>query len=276
MTIQINREERDLLLKSLQEARDDYNASKLLALVCPPWSKKEEETLAEARAFLEKVTQLEKDYFDALPQVIMGCCPFDGKLLSRSFDPFGFDGPWWRSDTVLDEAPPCRHFCLTTGAVTIGDAEVQGGDFDAHIGPGAPYLIPRLLALPGMVAVIGRLKMDNGCTAYPISYFAEVRPSHELLGPEWRRNYFVYTDPAGEHRWRLPKDHWDFELLEAIKSRKARWCPPESDNTWINQSDAYSCPYVGLPGERRPLVVTGSQVRFSILPELRVRPSLCL
>ena len=57
---------------------------------------------AAARATRDSKAAL-NEYFERLPVVAMSACPFTGKPLLRSFDPFGVDGPLKgaRQDAIL-------------------------------------------------------------------------------------------------------------------------------------------------------------------------------
>src|SRR5262245_60921179 len=129
-----------------------------------------------AGQYLTAARQAEAEYFEDAPRVALSCCPFDGKPLLRSFDPFGLDGLWWRTGATPEEPPSCRHFCVLLGALDFAGNVPQAGDFEVHPGPGRPFVIPRLLDHPSMLAVISQFRMENGYLAYPIAYFAERRP----------------------------------------------------------------------------------------------------
>src|SRR5205814_10093029 len=102
---------------------------------------------------------------------VIAPCPDCGKGPYRSFDPFGLDGLWWRSDAQPEEPQPCPHFCVLLGAVDLGQHRPRP-DFDVHPGPGAPFVMPRLLQYQGMTAVISELTLPEGALAYPVAYFA--------------------------------------------------------------------------------------------------------
>ena len=75
------------------------------------------EAYREARAAVQQLAALEAEYFRRLPRLALACCPLCEKPLYRSFDPFGLDGLWWRSDSEPEEPQACPHFCLLLGAV---------------------------------------------------------------------------------------------------------------------------------------------------------------
>jgi hypothetical protein len=198
----------------------------------------------EARAAYAEMVALEEQYFRGLPRLVMAPCPFCGKPLHRSFDPFGLDGLWWRSDAQPDEPEPCLHFCLLQGAVKV-QAPPPAADFAVHPGPPRPFVLPRLLRQPGMTAVISRLPIEGG-VAYPIAYFAPRRPPVQGLAAGWGRSNFVYTTQLGEHGWRGADEESDFDLQPWVAAGRLRWCRPDGDRTTLDESG--SCPYPTDPG----------------------------
>jgi hypothetical protein len=219
--------------------------------------------LQSARASYDQLTTLEETYFRELPRVVMAPCPICSKPLYRSFDPFGLDGLWWRSDAQPDEPPACLHFCRLLGAVDLRDSRPQP-DFDVHPGPGAPFVIPRLLEQPGMLAVVSQIDMADGARAYPIAYFAPRRPPIQTLTASWARTNFVYSTQLGAHLWRLAteaplgqpgEEVWDFALEPWMKQNQLRWCDPGSDRTTLSAASPDACPFVNLSGVRSPQTI---------------------
>jgi hypothetical protein len=207
-----------------------------------------------ARASVAEMATIEAEYFRGLPRPALSCCPLCEKPLHRSFDPFGLDGLWWRSDVQPDEPQPCLHFCLLLGAVDLAGV-TPAPDFDVQPGPGAPFVVPRILAMPEMVAVVSEVAMADGTKAYPIAYFAPRRPPIQTLTASWARRNFVYKTQLGVQAWRradepptgLPPDAWDFELASWITEGKLRWCEPGSDRSRLAATST-TCPFVGLSG----------------------------
>jgi hypothetical protein len=192
----------------------------------------------------------------------MGACPHCEKPLLRTFDRLGLDGLWWRSGSQPDEPPVCPHFCLLQGAVDLGRAG-PAPDFDVHLGPGVPFVIPRLLAASEMVAVISEVALVGGARAYPIAYFAARRPAVQQLAASWARTNFVYSTQLGVHAWHrsdepaagAAADSWDFALEPWLARQKVRWCDPGSDRTTLSTAAAATCPFADLFGVKRPQLI---------------------
>jgi len=260
----------DLLLTRYRAARGRYNQgmdAHIAALGTPGEIGIDDSSSAfvdtphyqQAREAQAEMVALEERYFRTLPRLVMAPCPICGQPLYRTFDPMGVDGFWWRGDAQPDEATPCPHFCVLLGAVALGEHAPQLA-FDVHPGPGAPFVMPRLLAQPGMTAVISEIPMVDGATAYPIAYFAPRRPPVQTLTAGWARTTFVYTTQLGEHGWRRAEvptgaaddTTWDFELAPWIERGQLRWCEPGSDRTGLSDGPPSAFPYRDHPGTRLP------------------------
>ena len=271
----ITKAERDVLISRHREARAAYNQAMdehAAALDSPAEIGIDESSDAyvdtpayrRARSAIAEMTGIEEEYFRQLPRLAMAPCPYCENPLFRTFDPFGLDGLWWRSDAQPEEPTPCPHFCVLQGAVNLGGSW-PCPDFDVHPGPGAPFVIPRLLDHQGMVAVISEIHMVDGPQAHPVAYFAPRRPPVQTLAVSWARTNFLYTTQLGVHAWRRADelegssgtDVWDFAIEPWLARAKVRWCDPGSDRTLLSTAPVAQCPYVNLPGERRPQLIVG-------------------
>ena len=148
---------RDVLFGAYQDAMDEFRL--LMQKPEPP---------PEADRAYERAGSYEREYLQALPRVTVCPCPFDGKPLIRSFDPYGLDGPWWSSNATPPELPTCPHFCALGGAVHFQGQPPFSGRQEVRPGPEVPYVYPRLLSMPGMIAVISELAMDRGYNDYKL------------------------------------------------------------------------------------------------------------
>ncbi len=226
-----------------------------------------EEQYVLADALMDEAAREKTEYFARLPRPVLGCCPFDGRPLERSFDPYGLDGLWWYPDATPKDPPSCPHFCMLVGAVNYHGEPPRAGAVEIQPGPEVPYVIPRILELPGMIAVIGELEMAPGFTAYPIAYFAERRPPPEELNAGWARKTYTYQTQRGVTGWTVPNDVWDFNLLPWLRNGKLRWCEPGSGNRKLSAAPPDQCPYLGLLGERQRVVVRGKNSWVAGLPD---------
>jgi len=203
----------------------------------------------QARAAYAEMVAVEDEYFRRLPRLALAVCPICAQPLHRSFDPFGLDGLWWRSDAQPDEPAPCLHFCALLGAVSLS-GPVPPRPFDVHPGPGVPFVVPRLLKHQDMTAVVSQLPIDGG-VAHPIAYFAPRRPPAQTVTAGWARTNHVYTTQLGVHGWRAAGEVMDFELGPWVTASRLRWCAPGTI-----QPGEGACPYLDLPGERAPQIIS--------------------
>lgn len=203
-------------------------------------------------------------YRGGLPRVPMSRCPFCEQLLVRCFDPWGLDGFWWQHQRRgnLDEPPACEHFRVLTGALSLGAQPARGGDEESRPGPDVPYVIPAVLEQPTMVAVVMRLAMQNGYTAYPIAYFSTDQPRRVLLSPTWGEVTANGIGENGRGVWGIPDDPWDFDLSAWTGSGKLRWIDPDSKETRLSSQPASACPFVDLPGERKNQMIRAERHYF--------------
>jgi hypothetical protein len=250
-----SKSERDELLRRHAAALEEYE--ELM----------EDDRDDDADRLMDLAEKLADEYDARLPRLTMSCCPFDGRPLVRTFDPYGLDGLWWDPSATPKELPSCTHFCVMVGAVHYQGLPPRGGTAEVHPGPEVPYVIPRLLELPDMIAVISQVRMDPGYLAYPIAYFAEKRPAVEDLTAGWARTIYNYTTQLGEDAWRPPNDPWDFDLQPWLDKGKIRWCDPAGDNSTLSNDPPSGCPYVNLPGQRERIIVQGDDSWGAGLPD---------
>jgi hypothetical protein len=209
------------------------------------------------------------EYADRLPRQVISVCPHTGKPFKKSFDRWGLDGPWWHMDrevTIEEPAPPPT-FKVLQGALAMKGrtpTEVR----DAVIpGPEVPFVIPRLLSLPGMVAVVSRLQLETGDTAYPITYFSPEEIPHPKLHQFWlRQDYWFEKD--GKSSWLIANDVWDFNLEPWLSSGKLRWTEGEGEAMHVVEGrDPKSCPFLNLPGDRQPQSLGFGKRKLLELPD---------
>lgn len=251
--------------------RDDLLARRAKALVRYRAAVMADDRVGATRAGKDGEAAL-AEYFDRLPVVTMSTCPFTGKPLLRSFDPFGLDGPWWQPG-VSRPAPPAPYtFCVLRGAVHLQGKKIVGPPLEAAIGPEVPYVIPRLLELGNMTAVIGELAMTPGHKVFTIAYFADPKPHAKHLTADWPDTSYTWRTLFGESGSVIPVDKWDFDLKPWITKGKVRWCAPGSANEKLappppkSITGASECPYLDLKGRREYLMVRGDQVWNRGLP----------
>lgn len=253
------REERDALLARMREIE---------AKIWP--AEGEAPKKPERARLMDALYALQGEYADRLPRIPVSACPHTGDVLKRSIDPYGLDGPWWTKDrtfTPAEPAPPPT-FRVLLGALDLhGRIPSEAGEV-VLAGPDVPFVVPRLLGLPGMVAVVSRLDLPNGDIAYPIAYFSTEAMHPTELHQAWTRAELWFTDDDGDSGWTAMNDEWDFELAPWIEKGRLRWIRPGDAGFKVVGPDAGEpCPYVGLSGDRLPQFIGGGERELGDLPD---------
>jgi len=224
----------------------------------------------DAASLREMKYQALGEYADRLPRIVMSACPFTGEALKRSFDRWGLDGPWWYQDRefTIEEPRPPPSFKILLGALQLGGRTPVESRDPLIPGPEVPFVVPRLLGLPGMVAVVSSLQLDTGDTAYPIAYFSEESIAPADLHQPWLHQEFWFTTPEGKSGWLVANDVWDFDLAPYLQSGKLRWIAPgDSNGVVVDEENWDRCPYVDLPGDRFPQSIAGGVRDLLPLPD---------
>jgi hypothetical protein len=224
-------------------------------------------SIAEDRKLARKLRRLLMEYAEGLPVVPASRCPHCEAVLEIRMDPAGIDGPWWWSRCPVDWGVPdaCEHFQVFLGALDFhGRAPLEADVWTVLPGPGAPFVIERLLGIEGMQAVISALQLGSGDTAYVIAYFsAEPVPPAELHA-EWRRESFYVLDDVEGDIEVVTNDVWQFDLDPWLERGKLLWIEPGDGDFELHEGTA--CPYRNLEGTRRKQVVVAGRVDLDAPP----------
>ena len=210
------------------------------------------------------------EYVDRLPRVLMSRCPFTRKPFLHSFDPWGLDGPWWLQgrEIVIDEPGPPPSFRVLLGAVAFKGRTPAEAREPVVPGPEVPFVVPRLLHEPGMVAVVSRIEMLTGDVAYPVAYFSQEQIPPERLHQFWLEQDLWFTNEDGKESWLIANDIWDFDLVPWIASGQLRWLRPgDPMGVLVDGSSGERCPFVDLPGERMPCIISSGERNLLPLPD---------
>lgn len=221
---------------------------------------------ADFARWREAFYQAVAEYSDRLPRVPFGACPFTGEPLLRAIDPYGVDGWWWHVDciAVVEEPRAPAALQLLLGALTLGKREPAEALDPVKPGPEVPFVIPSLLALPGMRAVVGRIELPTGDIAWPISYWSGEEIDPIDLHQPWLRDVHWFTDENGDSAWTIANDVWDFDLAKWVRSGQLLWADLSGDTPRI----ADPAPLLAdLPGERRPQLLAAGSRSFLPLPD---------
>lgn len=228
---------------------------------------------AELEAMKREFRRLKTAYFSTLPRLPISRCPYSGEPLVRAFDPWDLKGFWWQEGNLEDtpEPDPGPHFRMLSGALGFAGRPAEaGGEEAAHVGPEVPFVIPRILAMPTMVAVVSRITLACGYQAYPIAYFSRQVPLPGTLGMPWRRTAYNWQDGNGQPCFSYPMDPWDFDLERWLQQGKLLWIDPDDETLTLRRHGEQRCPYLELPGRRMRQIVQGHEVRYEPPPDNEV------
>ncbi|MFA7250051.1 MAG: hypothetical protein WC273_10520 [Dehalococcoidia bacterium] len=205
---------------------------------------------------LEALDDATEAYLAALPRVDLARCPFTGVTATLAIDTYGLDGPWWNALAVLRpvEARPVTVIAVT-GALHLNQP-VERTRHLAKPGPGAPYILPRLLAVEGVRAVIRAVRI-GAHLGWTITYFAERYPPGAQRANDWGADHYPLGD--GWDAVVEDTDAHDFDLAPWIDRGLLSWIAP-GDATLTAHGTVEGCPFVGLPGVRTLQRVEGADV----------------
>ncbi|HHQ47736.1 MAG TPA: hypothetical protein ENK19_02500 [Acidobacteria bacterium] len=230
----------------------------------------EEDSEAEARydEALETLERAETAYEAWLPRLLVSRCPLTGHTYRMAIDTGGIDGPWWDSEQPVRPAEPRPTTWFALAGAMLINGKPPATPFTVLPGPGAPWVCPRLLRLPGVRAVISRITVGP-YPAYPIVYFSQdPHPGVRRLDT-WGTHEHVAAssngDPMIASSYPVRSDY-DFDLAPWIASGRLLWIAPGDRNLELHATSD-GCPFLNLPGRREPVMLRRGSMK-SILIEL--------
>jgi len=209
---------------------------------------------AETSGDLAAAQDLRADYVARLPRVSLSRDPLSGGVVERAFDAAGLDGPFWDyadpARPSLEPDPPT--LVAWTGALAIDAGAVPETRFLVKPGPGAPFVVPRLLALPGVAAVVSQVEV-GGMTGWCVCYFAEAPPTSFIHFNDWGADRHWYRLPDGEN-WGWERnaedlEELDFNLATHVRKGNLAWIAP-GDAALEVRTGTGDFPYGGIKGAK--------------------------
>jgi hypothetical protein len=206
--------------------------------------------------------RLREAYLDLLPSVTVSRCPHSGAPVRLPLDTFDLDGLWWAYQTPLrrlGERP--ASLVALTGALRLA-TEVPWTSFLVKPGPAVPYVLPRLLEDPSIVAVVSEVPI-GAHTGFVVAYFSPAADDLVVRANDWGANGFVRTRADGALEWgAVPEDEteMDVDLRPWLDAGRLRWVAPGDTGASLRDG-ADGCPFVDLPGRRDLQRIEEGQVR---------------
>jgi len=208
------------------------------------------------------------EYSDRLPRMVLSKCPHCGVPLRRAFDPYGPDGPWWHASALckIDEPAHCGHFQVLLGSLDLHGRVPAEVKEEVLPGPDVPFVVPKLLELPEMVAVVSAIELATGDTAYPIAYFSTAEIPPVMLHQPWCRKDYWFKTEEGNSVWSVANDPFDFDLVPWIRRGKLKWVDLAEEGLPLRPLGDEPCPFVDLPGDRENQILEGGMRDLVGLP----------
>jgi hypothetical protein len=208
------------------------------------------ETLQELESLGEEIGGLWDQYLAALPIVALSRSPLSGDLLEYAIDTAGVDGLWWNcSYPVRPFQPLPADFVGLAGALRVG-TPLESTPFEVRPGPEVPYVVPRLLALPGVCAVLSQIQIGPH-TGYAVCYFADHPEQVAKRVNTWGTDFYEVVDDQGALTWSCDGDSAELDrddnLETWIEAGKLLWIQP-GDTSMTLRSDTRACPFLALEG----------------------------
>lgn len=256
------REQRDVLLSKYFAAQQSLNEVSDLA---DRASGLEAVRLTRHQQFyMERLLKLREEYTAGVPVIPLSRCPFTGEVMSHSIDHFDLDGLWWNYEAAVrpKEELPSTYFALV-GAVRL-TGKIPWFPFLCKPGPEVPYVVPRLLQHPAVLAVLSSVTIGEH-QGYAITYFAHPIPHDLPRLNTWGTNEYAFLDEKGEVGWDAqPEDpgEFDFNLEPWVASGQLRWIAPGDKSLTLRDSVA-DCPYLELAGRQTIARIQGEKVWWS-------------
>ncbi|EOD68971.1 hypothetical protein [Amycolatopsis vancoresmycina] len=216
----------------------------------------------EAFPLWDRITEINRWYRRMLPAVTVARSPDTGEVVQWPLDTYGLDGKFWAYDATIRRLPTSvpPTWLAMAGAMRLADP-VEDTPFTAVPGPGVPFVVPRILAAPGVRAVLAEVPVGRH-TGWTISYFGPEPEGVPLINLWGTHDYPVYVpgEPRGWATAAADVADYDFELAGWLESGKLLWLEPGDESASLREG-ADGCPFLDLPGERLIAVVTNGSVR---------------
>lgn len=231
-------------------------------------------TYAEELELLQQQRPRELDC--RLPWVLVARCPFCSSPIWMQVGIFSLaSGFWFRAysdgrDEVWEETI-CAHFFFVDGALNLnGHRPTEAKPWHPSrerdmrawhyiwMAAEVPFVLPRVLALPGMRAVLHDFPIADGkYAAYPITYFTEQRPPVEDFGIPWARKLYYDTRSGYSTRGKRA-DQQDFDL-ERWAAQLFGLDASQPDYPVVPLAQL-GFPYRNLAGRKHPYVIREGRV----------------
>jgi hypothetical protein len=201
---------------------------------------------------LHTLAAMQEEYEAHVPVLPLSRCPFTGRVVYHSIDPYGIDGLWWSYESPVRpvESLPSRYLAFS-GAMKIV-LPVEYSPFVCKPGPGSPFVLPRILKNERVRAVISTLTVGRH-RGFPVFYFADPVQGGTGVTNDWGMSFWQQYDPDNTPGWVAVTENeaeYDFDLEPWVLSGKILWIAP-GDRTLTLRTGLADCPFTSLGGEEK-------------------------
>lgn len=252
-------EERNRLINAYTEATNKRN--EISERIYEAEEGLQAELESEFERLQQKVLDIVSEYSEAVPVYSVSRCPYTNEIVNHSIDIYGIDGMWWNFEAPArpEEKLP-KSFFAFTGALKLS-ASLEHFPFLCVPGPELPFVIPRLLSEPEILAVISTIPVGNH-QAFMISYYSNPMVYHIERVNDWGTDSYTYENVEGESFWdsnEVYKSECDFNLAEWIRAGKLLWIAPGDSSLQLQQS-VEGCPYLNIQGRQETSYISKGEV----------------
>ncbi|MGN9914678.1 hypothetical protein ACTMTJ_44835 [Phytohabitans sp. LJ34] len=212
----------------------------------------------------DRYSDLVDSYLELLAEVPLARSPHTGEVVRWRIDTAGLDGWFWRRHTSErdDPEPMPAGWLAMHGAMRLVEP-VERTPFQVVPGPGVPYVVPRLLEVPGVRAVVSQVPVGRH-TGWAVTYFGANPDNVELVNTWGSDTYYVYDESGTWVGWHQSTDRvsdYDFELEPWLRSGKLLWIAPDDESATLREG-AEDCPYRDLEGPRRIAHIQNGEIEY--------------
>lgn len=258
----------DRILEEFLESKSRYET------LYYQWSDSSEKQSQEGRLLWEQVKAADSQVF--YPWVLVSRCPYCNKPTKQLASVISLREKVWYQKygdgcSGSDDIRGCQHLFCLDGALNLhGHQPTETchpapGSFNNRITMAAevPFVKPRVLNLPSMVAVIHSLPIADRYTVYWVAYFTQEMPPIKDFCVPFARIGYVEIERHHDEDYAVEgtrSDAQEYNLIPWIEQEKLFWIDPNDETNSIVRGKATDFPYHNISGRRHPYYTENGQV----------------